>query len=212
MITAPQTLLLRAGSSVTPTPPPVCDPTKEALYQAECKSCDTDYSFDASTPAVCNSGASVKFFKFKVLKVPGPEDTLRSFSCLLELTHFQVNTALVPNLKTWLESNIRFAQASQLSSQYSFSVLFESIPTNYDPGSAAKISLAFKLLASKTVQQNIEISITFASYQLPAESNYFLNLVKMQKDPSIIEFKVDDSTLEEREQAERMGQRQAQLN
>lgn len=78
----------------------------------------------------------VRFFTYSVSNDPGITDDPRTFHAILELENFDVNTDLIPDLKTWLESNIKL---DPNMSAFDPVFVFSNIPANRTPSGDSKI-------------------------------------------------------------------------
>ena len=85
--------------------------------------------------------STVRFFTYTVMHDFTKTDDERNFYGVLTLENFDKNTDDLPNLKTWLETNMVL---TPLPANF-ISIVFEVIPANRAPTIDEMISLPFKI-------------------------------------------------------------------
>ena len=170
MLTQPQFLVLLTA------PPPSCNPQTQVLDVSVCKECGTDTQLAVTTAAVCNSQANIRFFTYKVTYDTTKVDDEQNFHGILTLENFNVNTNLISNFQTWLQTQIILTP--NLSGNGA-SVIFEAINSSRAPTVDNEIKLPFKIQLTTALASTQTVGITFNSYSLVQNNPTYFNLVQM---------------------------------
>lgn len=106
-----------------------------------CYDCYTDRKITESTLANCKLVSTVRFFTYKITHNLAKVNDPKNFYGILTLENFDINTNVVPNLQTWLETNIVLTPALP---SFVAPVTFDAVPVNIIPA-GGKIDLPFKI-------------------------------------------------------------------
>jgi hypothetical protein len=127
---------------------------------------------------------SVRFFTYNVSKDTSKTDDLRNFHGVLRLQNFDINTNLVPNLGTWLQTNIRITPHLNL---YTPSFVFDAIPANWSDLVNKRIDIPFKIVLSTDLLLDETVTFSFASYSILSSSPNFMNIALMITSPQTMQ-------------------------
>ena len=114
----------------------VCSKQSQVSNSGTCKTCDVESSLIANTPLLCNSLSQRRFFTYRVAKDVTKIDDIRKFHGVLTLENFNINTNLVPGLKSWLETNTRITPNM---AAYSPAIFFDNVTANRTPTAGDEI-------------------------------------------------------------------------
>jgi hypothetical protein len=124
--------------------------------------------------------STVRFFTYKISKDTSKTDDLRNFYGILTLENFDINTNVVSNLQTWVQTNMVLGS---IISAYSPSLTFEAVPANRTPTGDGKIGLPFKVTLSMDLMIDRIVPITFGSYSIINAPPTYMNIAQMLGQP-----------------------------
>jgi hypothetical protein len=145
------------------TAPPTCNPLTQILHAGICKECSTDTQLATTTALVCNSQTDIRFFTYTVAHDTTKTDDELNFHGILTLDNFDVNTNLISDFQTWLQTNIVLTPNISGNSP---TISFNVIDPNRTPTGDKKINLPFKIQLTTALTSTQTIVITFNSYSL----------------------------------------------